>query len=115
MPITVQLPHHKLHAFGVAKELLVAVRDSAVRDADLRNQAMRAARVRRLDPNPDPDRDRDPDPDPDPTHPFADVAVERASNHRRSRAPLRPRRWRRQATYSSMELHSRTSLVASCP
>ena len=43
MPITVQLPHHKLHAFGVAKELLVAVRDSAVRDTDLRNQAMRAA------------------------------------------------------------------------
>jgi four helix bundle protein len=37
------LPHHKLLAFGVAKELLIAVRDAAVRDTHLRDQAMRAA------------------------------------------------------------------------
>ena len=37
------LPHHKLHAFGVAKELLVAVREAAIRDVHLRDQAMRAA------------------------------------------------------------------------
>ncbi len=38
------LPHHKLHAFGAAKELLLAVRAAAVRDAGLRDQAMRAAK-----------------------------------------------------------------------
>jgi four helix bundle protein len=32
-----------VHAFQVAKELLVAVRDSQVKDTDLRHQAMRAA------------------------------------------------------------------------
>jgi four helix bundle protein len=37
------LPHHKLHAFGVAKQLLVAVKAADVRDAHLRDQAMRAA------------------------------------------------------------------------
>jgi four helix bundle protein len=37
------LPHHKLVAFGVAKELLIAVRDSAIRDVHLRDQALRAA------------------------------------------------------------------------
>jgi len=37
------LPHHKLLAFGVAKELLIAVRETAVRDTHLRDQAMRAA------------------------------------------------------------------------
>jgi four helix bundle protein len=37
------LPHHKLHAFGVAKELLLAVKAADVRDAHLRDQAMRAA------------------------------------------------------------------------
>jgi four helix bundle protein len=37
------LPHHKLHAFGVAKEVLLAVRSSGIRDAHLRDQAMRAA------------------------------------------------------------------------
>jgi four helix bundle protein len=37
------LPHHKLHAFGVAKELLLAVRAADVRDAHLRDQATRAA------------------------------------------------------------------------
>ena len=38
------LPHHKLHAFGVAKEMLLAVRDANIRDAGLRDQAMRAAK-----------------------------------------------------------------------
>ena len=38
------LPHHKLIAFGVAKQLLVAVRDSRIRETGLRDQAMRAAR-----------------------------------------------------------------------
>ena len=37
------LPHHKLLAFGVAKEMLVAVRDSGIRDTHLRDQALRAA------------------------------------------------------------------------
>ena len=37
------LPHHSLRAFGVAKELLIAVRDAGIRDVHLRDQAMRAA------------------------------------------------------------------------
>ena len=37
------LPHHKLLAFGVARELLVAVRAADIRDTHLRDQAMRAA------------------------------------------------------------------------
>jgi len=37
------LPHHKLHAFGVATELLVAVRAAGIRETHLRDQAMRAA------------------------------------------------------------------------
>ena len=37
------LPHHRLLAFGVAKDLLIAVRDAGLRDAHLRDQAMRAA------------------------------------------------------------------------
>jgi four helix bundle protein len=37
------LPHHKLLAFGVARELLIAVRAAAIRDTHLRDQAMRAA------------------------------------------------------------------------
>jgi four helix bundle protein len=40
----VTLPHHKLHAFGVAKELLLAVRAANLRDTGLRDQAMRAAK-----------------------------------------------------------------------
>src|SRR4051812_46339906 len=40
----VLLPHHKLHAFGVACELLVAVRKANVRDAKLRDESMRAAK-----------------------------------------------------------------------
>ena len=37
------LPHHKLHAFQVAKDLLIAIREAGIRDAHLRDQAMRAA------------------------------------------------------------------------
>jgi four helix bundle protein len=37
------LPHQKLIAFGVAKELLLAVKKSDLRDVHLRDQAMRAA------------------------------------------------------------------------
>src|SRR5580700_10266945 len=40
----IQLPHHKLIAYEVAKELLVAVRESHLRDAGLRDQAMRSAK-----------------------------------------------------------------------
>jgi four helix bundle protein len=42
--VQVTLPHHKLHAFGVAKELLLAVRAANLRDTGLRDQAMRAAK-----------------------------------------------------------------------
>jgi four helix bundle protein len=38
------LPHHKLKAYGVAVELLAAVRASGIRDAGLRDQAARAAK-----------------------------------------------------------------------
>jgi hypothetical protein len=38
------LPHHKLQAFGVAKEMLLAVRSANIRDAGLRDQATRAAK-----------------------------------------------------------------------
>ena len=38
------LPHHKLIAFGVAKEMLLAVKSSNIREAGLRDQAMRAAK-----------------------------------------------------------------------
>ena len=41
---TYELPHHKLIAYGVAKELLIAVRDTHVRDAVLRDQALRSAK-----------------------------------------------------------------------
>ena len=41
MPI---LPHHKLFAFGVATEMLLAVKAANIRDAGLRDQAMRAAK-----------------------------------------------------------------------
>jgi four helix bundle protein len=37
------LPHHRLIAFTVAKELLIAVRDAEIADGSLRDQAMRAA------------------------------------------------------------------------
>ena len=38
------LPHHKLRAYGVAVELLDAVRAARIRDAHLRDQAMRSAK-----------------------------------------------------------------------
>src|SRR5579871_3300334 len=38
------LPHHKLNAFGVAMQLLAAVRAAGIRDVHLRDQAMRAAK-----------------------------------------------------------------------
>jgi four helix bundle protein len=43
-PLFPVLPHHKLHAFGVAKELLFAVVASDIRDAELRERATRAAK-----------------------------------------------------------------------
>ena len=41
---TYERPHHKLIAYGVAKELFVAVRDAHLRDAGLRDQALRSAK-----------------------------------------------------------------------
>jgi len=38
------MPHHKLIAYEVALELVVAVKEAGVRDGDLRDQAMRAAK-----------------------------------------------------------------------
>jgi four helix bundle protein len=38
------LPHHKLLAFGVAKEMLLAVKAANIREVGLRDQAMRAAK-----------------------------------------------------------------------
>ena len=38
------LPHHKLLAYGVAMQLLDAVREARIRDSHLRDQAMRAAK-----------------------------------------------------------------------
>jgi four helix bundle protein len=38
------LPHHRLRAYGAAVELLVAVRAAKVRDAGLRDQALRSAK-----------------------------------------------------------------------
>ena len=38
------LPHHKLLAFGVAKEMLLAVKAANIGEAGLRDQAMRAAK-----------------------------------------------------------------------
>src|SRR5579864_2719895 len=39
-----QLPHHKLRAYGVAMQLLEAVRGARIRDAHLRDHAMRSAK-----------------------------------------------------------------------
>ena len=39
-----QLPHHKLVAYQVALELLAVVKAADIRDAKLRDQAMRAAK-----------------------------------------------------------------------
>ena len=38
------LPHHKLRVFGVACEMLVAIRDARIRDVKLRDEALRAAK-----------------------------------------------------------------------
>ncbi len=38
------LPHHKRIAYGVAVELLVAVKAANIRDAKLRDEALRAAK-----------------------------------------------------------------------
>ena len=38
------LPHHKLVAYGVAVELLLAVKAANIRDAKLRDEALRAAK-----------------------------------------------------------------------
>src|SRR6266568_1417528 len=38
------LPHHRLLAYGVAVELLLAVRRASVRDAKLRDEALRSAK-----------------------------------------------------------------------
>jgi four helix bundle protein len=39
-----KLPHHKLIAFGVARDLLLAVRAAQVKDAKLRDEALRSAK-----------------------------------------------------------------------
>ncbi len=38
------LPHHRLIAFGVARDFLLAVRACAIRDAKLRDEALRSAK-----------------------------------------------------------------------
>jgi four helix bundle protein len=38
------LPHHKLHAYGVACELLMAVRSAQIRDSKLRDEALRSSK-----------------------------------------------------------------------
>jgi len=40
----VVLPHHRLIAYQVAVELLLAVRRASVRDAKLRDEALRSAK-----------------------------------------------------------------------
>src|SRR4051812_35133865 len=44
MQNTPSLPHHRLHVFGVAREMLVVVRDAHIRDAKLRDEALRSAK-----------------------------------------------------------------------
>ena len=44
---TPSLPHHRLIAFSVAKELLTAVVAANIRDAELKDQATRAAKPQR--------------------------------------------------------------------
>ena len=41
---TIRLPHHRLLAYGVAIELLRGVKAAKIRDAHLRDQALRAAK-----------------------------------------------------------------------
>ena len=38
------LPHHKLHAYGVAQQLLLAVLRCCIRDSHLRDHALRSAK-----------------------------------------------------------------------
>ncbi len=38
------LPHHKLIAYSVARDLLLAVRSADIRDAKLRDEALRSAK-----------------------------------------------------------------------
>ena len=38
------LPHHKLVAYSVARDLLLAVRAASIRDAKLRDEALRSAK-----------------------------------------------------------------------
>ena len=38
------LPHHKLHAYGVARDLLLAVLRCSIRDSHLRDHAVRSAK-----------------------------------------------------------------------
>ena len=42
-PSLPSLPHHKLLAYGVARDLVLAVVASRIRDAKLRDEALRAA------------------------------------------------------------------------
>jgi four helix bundle protein len=44
MPDESEMPHHKLIAYGVARELLLAVCAAKVRDAKLRDEALRSAK-----------------------------------------------------------------------
>ena len=43
-PRALLLPHHKLVAYGVSVELLLAVKAANIRDAKLRDEAVRAAK-----------------------------------------------------------------------
>lgn len=43
-PRALLLPHHKLIAYGVAVELLLAVKAAHIRDTKLRDEAVRAAK-----------------------------------------------------------------------
>jgi four helix bundle protein len=43
-PVDVALPHHRLLAYGVAVELLRLVRAADIRDAKLRDEALRSAK-----------------------------------------------------------------------
>ena len=38
------LPHHRLHVYGMAVEMLVVVRDAQIRDVKLRDESLRAAK-----------------------------------------------------------------------
>ena len=44
MTNTPSLPHHRLHVFGIAREMLLAVRNAHIRDAKLRDEALRSAK-----------------------------------------------------------------------